>query len=111
MHAGHLLHPLPPAGRDEALEELVARGSVRIERIVSYGQASPQGFWYDQAEDEFVVLLAGSARLCFDDGESLDLTPGAWVDIQAHRRHRVEATAADQPTVWLAVFFPPRDAE
>jgi cupin 2 domain-containing protein len=103
---GNLLQPLPPAGPDEVLDTLLARGAVRIERIVSFGQSSPDGFWYDQAEHEFVMLIAGNATLKFDDGRTLDLTPGAWVDIPAHCRHRVEATAQDQPTVWLAVFFP-----
>ncbi|MGP9810581.1 cupin domain-containing protein [Rhodopseudomonas sp. NSM] len=106
MHTGHLLQPLPAAGPDEALDTLLARGGVRVERIVSFGQASPDGFWYDQAEDEFVVLLAGRATLRFDDGRDVVLTPGVWVDIPAHRRHRVEATAAGEPTVWLAVFWP-----
>lgn len=105
MQHGHLLAPLPPAGPDEALDTLLARGGVRIERIVSYGQSSPDGFWYDQAEDEFVVLLSGSATLRFEDGREVALTPGAWVDIPAHERHRVEATAAGEPTVWLAVFW------
>ena len=77
---------------------------MRIERIVSTGQASPPGFWYDQPDDEFVVLLAGAARLCFEDGDvTLDMKAGDWVEIPAHVRHRVERTQADPPTVWLAV--------
>jgi cupin 2 domain-containing protein len=77
---------------------------VRIERIVSTGQASPSGFWYDQAGDEFVVLLAGAARLRFEQGDvTVDMKPGDWVEIPAHVRHRVEATQAEPPTVWLAV--------
>ena len=77
---------------------------MRIERIVSTGQASPPGFWYDQPDDEFVVLLAGAASLRFEAGDvTLDLKPGDWVEIPAHVRHRVEATQADPPTVWLAV--------
>lgn len=107
LNSGHLLRALPPAGPDEVLDTLLARGGVRIERIVSFGQSSPDGFWYDQDEDEFVVLLAGSAVLRFEDGDrTLDLTPGTWIDIPAHSRHRVEATAADQATVWLTVFWP-----
>jgi cupin 2 domain-containing protein len=108
---GNLLHPLPPAGPDEALDTLLARGGVRIERIVSTGQSSPPDFWYDQAEDEFVLLLSGSATLRFDDGRTLDLNPGVWVDLPAHCRHRVETTAADQPTVWLTVFWPSSEAK
>lgn len=104
---GHLLHPLPPAGPDEVLETLLARGGIRIERIVSFGQSSPDGFWYDQDEDEFVVLLSGAAVLRFEDGDrTVDLTPGTWIDIPAHCRHRVEATATDQPSVWLTMFWP-----
>jgi cupin 2 domain-containing protein len=77
---------------------------VRIERIVSSGQASPPGFWYDQPDDEFVVLLSGGARLRFEDGDvTFDLKPGDWVEIPAHVRHRVESTQAESPTVWLAI--------
>jgi cupin 2 domain-containing protein len=77
---------------------------VRIERIVSTGQASPPGFWYDQADDEFVVLLMGAARLRFEEGDvTLDMKPGDWIEIPAQVRHRVESTQAESPTVWLAV--------
>jgi len=87
---------------------VVEKAGVRIERIVSTGQASPPGFWYDQPDDEFVVLLAGAARLHFEEGNVvLDLKPGDWVEIPAHIRHRVEATQADPPTVWLAVHRRP----
>ncbi|AVT80196.1 cupin [Rhodopseudomonas sp. P1] len=104
---GNLLSALPPAGPDEVLDTLLARGGIRVERIVSFGQSSPDGFWYDQSEDEFVVLLAGSAVLRFEDGDrTVDLIPGTWIDIPAHCRHRVEATATDQPSVWLTMFWP-----
>ncbi|NVN84981.1 MAG: cupin domain-containing protein [Rhodopseudomonas sp.] len=107
MRSGNLLDHLPVAAPDERLETLLARGDVRIERIVSTGQASPPGFWYDQAEHEFVVLLAGAATLRFEaDDRALALTPGSFVEIPAHCRHRVEATQGDPPTVWLAVFCP-----
>jgi cupin 2 domain-containing protein len=71
---------------------------------VSTGQASPAGFWYDQPDDEFVVLLVGAAALRFEgDHQRFDLKPGDWLDIPAHVRHRVDWTQADPPTVWLAV--------
>jgi cupin 2 domain-containing protein len=100
----NLLRDLPEARAGEIVERLAGGGAVRIERIVSQGQASPPGFWYDQDEAEFVLLLAGAARLGFTDGEMVTLEPGDWVDIAPHRRHRVEWTDPDTPTVWLAVF-------
>jgi cupin 2 domain-containing protein len=89
---------------DELIETLAQSGQIRIERIVSQGHGSPDGFWYDQVQDEFVILLAGAARLRFDDS-SVDLKPGDYILIPAHRRHRVDCTAPGVNTVWLAVFF------
>jgi cupin 2 domain-containing protein len=104
MRRGNLLTGLPPRQAAEQTERLIDTAKLRIERIVSTGQASPAGFWYDQPDDEFVVLLSGAARLRFEaDDLSLDLRPGDWVEIPAHVRHRVERTQADPPTVWLAV--------
>jgi cupin 2 domain-containing protein len=101
---GNLLAGLSARRAGEQVERLVGGRDFRIERIVSTGQASPPGFWYDQPDDEFVVLLAGAARLRFEgDDCSLDLEPGDWIEIPAHVRHRVEWTQADPPTVWLAV--------
>lgn len=102
---GNLYGNLPTHLPEELIESLVEGDNFRIERIVSHGHHSPKDFWYDQDECEWVVLLKGSATLCFDGGESLlHLTPGDWVNIPAHRRHRVEATAEGEPTIWLAVF-------
>jgi cupin 2 domain-containing protein len=102
----NLLRDLPDASAGEITEALVARPGLRIERITSFGQASPPGFWYDQDEAEWVLLLAGAARLRFEgEPEARLLGPGDWVEVAARRRHRVEWTDPDQPTVWLAVFY------
>jgi cupin 2 domain-containing protein len=104
LRRGSLLAALPERQSKEHVDLLVEKGGVRIERIISTGQANPPGFWYDQPDDEFVVLLTGAARLRFEEGAvTLDMTPGDWIEIPAHVRHRVEATQADSPTVWLAV--------
>jgi cupin 2 domain-containing protein len=90
----------------EVIQTLLKGAAVRIERIVSYGHASPEGFWYDQDEHEWVVVLHGAARLRFaDQDEPLEMRPGDYVHIPAHRPHRVEWTTADGPTVWLAVHY------
>jgi len=107
---GNLWAALPPADSEEQVQALLSQPGIRIERIVSHGQASPPGFWYDQEEAEFALLLAGAAtlRLQIADGvhETVVLRPGDWIHLPAHCRHRVDATTHDQPTVWLAVFFP-----
>lgn len=102
----NLLSPLPDAEAAERIDALLTRPGLRIERIVSQGQASPPGFWYDQAEGEWVMVLAGAARLRFaDETEVRILGPSDWVDIAPHRRHRVDWTDATVPTVWLAIFY------
>ena len=105
----NLFSALPTAPLAEELVEILAQTpAVRIERIVSTGQASPPGFWYDQDGQEWVALLSGAATLRFaDQPEPTPLNPGDWVLIAAHRRHRVETTDRDQPSVWLAVHFDP----
>jgi cupin 2 domain-containing protein len=101
----NLLRDLPDARTAEIVETIVGAPGVRIERIVSFGHASPEGFWYDQPEAEWVLLLAGAARLRFaDEADARALGPGDYVHIAAHRRHRVEWTDPERATIWLAVF-------
>jgi cupin 2 domain-containing protein len=95
------------SGERECCETLLERPGARIERIVSTGQATPPGEWYDQGGDEWVALLSGRATLSFERGGRLELAPGDWLLIPAHARHRVEATSTDPPCVWLAVHLPP----
>jgi cupin 2 domain-containing protein len=108
MDLENLFEDYPEEFDGEFVEDLVAEDGVRIERIVSQGHASPDGFWYDQDEDEWVLLLAGSAGLVFEDEEQeVVLRPGDHIRIPAHRRHRVSWTASDKETLWLAVFYEP----
>lgn len=103
---GNLFADLPVPQSNELIESLAASTNVRIERIVSSGQASPPGFWYDQKEGEWVVVLRGEAILEYDDKtEQQHLQSGDYVFIPAHQKHRVAWTSPDEPTVWLAVFF------
>ncbi len=102
--ASNLFAEIPSSLREELVETLTATNAVRIERIVSLGHTSPEGFWYDQDTDEFVVLLKGAARLKFED-DTIEMRPGDYVEIPAHRKHRVEWTTPNEPTVWLAVHY------
>jgi cupin 2 domain-containing protein len=88
---------------EEFIETLLNRDAVRIERIVSRGHATPAGQWYDQERHEWVLLLAGAARLAFADGREVTLAPGDWLEIPARQRHRVTWTAPGRDTIWLAV--------
>lgn len=102
---GNLLADLPPPGEAEDVRVLHSTPRLRIERIVSHGHASPPDFWYDQDEAEWVLVVSGEAGLEIE-GEAAPrrLGPGDYLMIPPHRRHRVAWTAADRPTVWLAVY-------
>lgn len=103
---GNLFEHLPAVGSDEAFTSLLARPGLHLSRIVSHGHASPAGFWYDQPHGEWVLLLSGAARVRFEDeAQDRALKPGDHVDIAAHRRHRVQWTSPDEPTVWLALHY------
>lgn len=100
----NLLSSLPATFPDEFTDTLVPAKQIRIERIVSQGHASPPDFWYDQPENEFVLLVQGAARLRFEDSV-VEMKPGDWLDISAHRKHRVEWTNPEEKSVWLVVFY------
>jgi cupin 2 domain-containing protein len=100
----NLFADIPASLPNELIETLLTRPNLRIERIVSHGHASPDNFWYDQDQHEFVVLLQGAAQLRFED-EIVSMTPGSFLEIPAYRRHRVEWTTPDEPTIWLAIFY------
>jgi len=103
----NLFDGIPDILTEEKFDSLLATPAVRIERILSRGQASPPGFEYDSEEQEWVLLLRGCACLSFSGPDDrVILKPGDSLLIPAHTRHRVEWTDATQETIWLAVFFP-----
>jgi len=111
MQTSNLFASIPSGLPDELVEVLAeGQGHIRIVRLVSQGHASADGFWYDQEEHEWVVLLSGTALLSFEDTLSgriraVTLNPGDWLEIPPHARHRVESTSPDESTVWLAVHW------
>ena len=100
----NLLADLPADLPEELIQTLLSTPQVRIERIVSQGHVSPPGFWYDQDEHEWVLLVQGAARLRFDD-EVVELKPGDFQNIPAHRKHRVDWTSPGELTIWLAIYY------
>lgn len=107
LRIGNLRSAIPPQLPEELVSTLVERPGVRIERIVSRGHRSPDDFWYDQEESEFVVVLSGHARIELLGQGELDLRPGDYIELPAHVKHRVSWTSTEQDTVWLAIFYPP----
>lgn len=103
----NLLGPLPDGGGQEVFTELLRRPGVRLERIVSTGQVTPSDQPYDQPHDEWVLLLAGVARLWIEGEGDRELVAGDCLLIPAHMRHRVTWTLEDVATVWLALHFEP----
>ncbi|GHT43918.1 hypothetical protein FACS189454_00020 [Planctomycetales bacterium] len=100
----NLLTNLPASLPDELIEKIVVADSVRIERIISTGHSSPPDFWYDQDENEWVIILQGSAVLEFEN-ETRNLVSGNYVLIPAHQKHRVQSTSSSEPTICLSIFY------
>lgn len=106
METNNLYRQLPRDRTQENFETLLQTEGLRLERIVSFGQAGPPGEWSDQERGEWVVVLTGAARVLFDgEPQPHALGPGDWLHIPAHRRHRVEWTAPGEPTIWLALHY------
>lgn len=107
ISSGNLFDIGKPTAPGEQVDTLVQQAGVTIERIVSTGQASAPGFWYDSPRAEWVVLLSGAAALEFEGDPQLHpMRPGDHVLIEAHCRHRVAWTSEAEPSVWLAVYYP-----
>ena len=88
----------------ELTDILVQCKNVRIERILSAGQISPEGFWYDQKENEFVFLVQGEATIAYED-KHINLHAGDTVILHAHEKHRVEYTSIEPPCIWFCIFY------
>ena len=103
---GSILEGIPEELPDELFDTLCATENIKIERIVSKGHASPEGFWYDQDTNEFVLIVQGSAGLRLEGKDDIVvLKAGDYVNIGSHVKHRVEWTDSDRETIWLAVHY------
>ena len=101
----NLLKEIPADLPDELFQQLVSNDKFTIERIVSKGHCSPENHWYDQQNNEWVLLIKGEAILEFNDQRSVHLNEGDYLNIPAHERHRVKWTANDRETIWLAIHY------
>ena len=102
----NILKSIPKNLPEEFVDILAEGKNFRLERIVSKGHTSPKGFWYDQVENEFVLLLKGEAEILFeDDVKPVRFFEGDYSNIPAHKKHRVEWTDPNTESVWLALFY------
>ena len=95
---------IPATIPTEIFESLIQTDTIKIERIISKGQQSAEGYWYDQDQAEFVLVLQGQARIQFET-HTVDLNAGAYLNSAAHQKHRVAWTTPTEETLWLAVFY------
>lgn len=100
----NIFDQIKPANEREIVEKIFANGDICIERIISAGQSSPEGFWYDQPQNEWVIVLKGRGIIEFED-RLIELGTGDYIFIAAHRKHRVKFTDLNEETIWLAVHF------
>ena len=100
----NILDDLPQHLPKEVVQTLIHAADVRIERIISHGHVSPADFWYDQTQHEWVIVLQGAARLQFEEG-MVEMKVGDFINIPAFKKHRVDWTTPDEPTVWLGVRY------
>jgi cupin 2 domain-containing protein len=106
MGAKNLFDDVPADLPEELFNTLLQADGVRIERIVSQGHVSPPEFWYDQEDNEWVIVLEGSAAVQFEgEADPVELRRGSYLNIPAHARHRVVRTDPNQKTVWLAIHY------
>ena len=96
---------IPAELPDEIFEDILITEKLRVERIVSKGQTSPETGWYDQDENEWLIVLSGYGVIEYINGDKVTLKQGDYLNIKAHEQHRVIATSADEATVWLAIFY------
>ena len=102
----NLFSQVPAQLADEFIDTILDTNSIRIQRIISAGHSSPPGYWYDQDTSEWVVVLKGEGTLLFaDDEQRVHMKAGDYINIPAHKRHRVEWTTPDEPTLWLAIHY------
>ncbi len=101
----NLFDAIPNNLETEVFETLIASDNVKIERIISKGHTSPDTGWYDQDNNEWVIVLKGEAVLTFADGSQVTLKAGDYVNITSHQKHKVDWTEPDTETIWLAIHY------
>lgn len=105
LNKSNIFEAIPSNLKEEFFEEIISKDGLKIERIVSYGHTTAQNEWYNQASDEWVILLQGEAVLSFENEDDVRLKAGDYLNITANTKHRVSWTKPNEETIWLAVHY------
>lgn len=101
----NIFEAIPKDLTAEVFDTLAENKNVKIERIISKGHSSPDTGWYDQEQNEWVLVLRGEATIAFDNKPPVSLKEGDYLNIKSHQKHKVTWTAADIETIWVAVHY------
>jgi cupin 2 domain-containing protein len=101
----NIFKDIPENLSSEVFEDLKKSKNIKIERIISKGHSSPEVGWYEQAQNEWVIVLKGAAILAFDNKPDIKLSQGDYLNIAAHQKHKVNWTTSEEETIWLAIHF------
>jgi len=106
MITSNIYSNIPEELPNELSEKIIYNKSFKLERIISKGHSTTKGQWYDQGQDEWVILLKGSAGIAIEGEPGIVvLKPGDYMHLPAHFKHRVEWTDPATETVWLALHY------
>lgn len=105
MQVNNIFKNIPTQFEEEIIENLVSKNGLKVQRIVSYGHVTQEFQWYDQDDNEWVILLKGAAILSMENEDDIELNTGEYINIPAHKKHRVSWTAPNEETIWLAVHY------
>ena len=101
----NIFNNIPSNLKEELFENIISKDDIKIEKIVSQGHTTAENEWYDQDKDEWVIVLQGGATISFEDEKDIHLEVGDYLNIKAHKKHRVSWTDENEKTIWLAIHY------
>ena len=105
MKTNNIFQNVPRDLNEELFTTILEKDSLKLQRIVSEAHTTPEGEWYDQTDNEWFILLQGAAIISFEDKEEVKLEVGDYLNIPAHKRHRVSWTSEEEKTIWLVMHY------
>ena len=105
MQISNIFNNIPKNINKELFEDIISKDGIKIQRIVSQGHITTDNEWYDQENDEWVIVLQGGATISFEGQDDVHLNVGDYINIPAHKKHRVSWTSENEKTIWIAVHY------